>query len=88
MQGVDRSFVPLHQDGEPGDETVRQVCEAVLQFVRPLNTEALAAAPPAPLPAAEPLHTDERGMHAPPQGSKNVPRCTTYICLMAVGKGR
>lgn len=64
VQGVDRSFAPLQQGGEPADETVRQVCEAVLQFVRPLNTEALAAAPPPPPPAAEPMQTDNAGMRA------------------------
>lgn len=82
VQGVDRSFAPLQQGGEPAGETVRQVCEAVLQFVRPLNTEARAAALPALPPAAEPMQTDDAGMRGPPHVCSNlitVHRCTTDL---------
>ncbi|CAL8462142.1 g1673 [Coccomyxa elongata] len=73
IQGVDRSFAPLQQGGETADETVRQVCEAVLQFVRPLNTEALAAAPPAPPPSAEPMQIDDAGKEDGEQTTEQQP---------------
>lgn len=56
---MDQSFALLPQGGEPSDDAVGQVCEAVTGFVRALSDEARLAEPPAPQPAAEPMQVDD-----------------------------